>query len=330
MELGARNRIPLVTILIPVYNGSNFLEMAIRSAIAQTYPRIEIIVINDGSNDNEQTRDIAKRFEPEIRYIELEQNLGVSAALNVGIKEALGEFISWLSHDDLYHTEKISRQIQRYFEEKNPKTILYSNFNYINTFGKTISKNSGENLIKEQFRFWLLTEGNLHGCSLLIPKNAFDICGLFNEKLQTVQDIDMWFRMSSIFSFVCINEELVFFRIHEQQDSLTKKEVHLAERNDFFSQAILQLTAMDVIVGSGTNLIRGYVTLIESLHRRRFFKAADVVGYRVGKLIRVYVSMRRITILFVIFLRKVYKKSRFLFVIFLRKVYKKSRLIMKF
>lgn len=310
MELGARNRIPLVTILIPVYNGSNFLELAIRSAIAQTYPRIEIIVINDGSDDNQQTRDIAKRFEPEIRYIEMEQNLGVSAALNIGVKEALGQFISWLSHDDLYHYDKISRQIQRYFEEENPNTILYSNFKYIDTFENTKGINRAKKITKEQFRFWLLSEGNLHGCTLLIPKNAFDICGLFNEKLQTVQDIDMWFRMSSVFSFVCLNEELVFCRIHAQQDSIKKKKIHIEECNDFFAQAILQLTAMDVILGSGTHLTGGYVKLIESLRRRLFFKAAKVVGLRVGKLIRIKIFTRSIFISIVIFLRKVYKKSR--------------------
>jgi glycosyltransferase involved in cell wall biosynthesis len=322
----------LVTILIPVYNGSNFLEKAIRSAIAQTYPKIEIIVINDGSDDNNQTEDIAKKFEPEIKYIGIGQNLGVSTALNIGLKEAQGEFISWLSHDDLYHPEKISRQIQRYFKEENPNTILYCNFNNINTFNNTITKDPVKHVAKEQFRFWLLSEGNLHGCTLLIPKNAFKICGVFNEKLQTVQDIDMWFRMSSIFSFVCLDEELVFFRIHEQQDSITKKKIHREECNDFFSQAILQLTAIDVMNGSGTHLIGGYTKLIESLKRRNFFKAAKVVGLRVGMLIRVNVFIRSIFISIVIFLTKIYKKSRCIFisiVIFLTKIYKKSRLIFK-
>lgn len=82
---------PLVSIIIPVYNGSNYMREAIDSALAQTYSNIEIIVVNDGSNDDGETRNIALSYGDKIRYFEKE-NGGVSTALNLGIKNMGGIF----------------------------------------------------------------------------------------------------------------------------------------------------------------------------------------------------------------------------------------------
>ena len=103
-------KLPLVSIIIPVYNGSNYMREAIDSALAQTYPNIEIIVINDGSNDNGATEKIALGYGEKITYIKKE-NGGVSSALNAGIEAMHGEYFSWLSHDDKYLPEKIETQV---------------------------------------------------------------------------------------------------------------------------------------------------------------------------------------------------------------------------
>ena len=116
-----------VSIIIPVYNGSNYVNLAIDSALRQTYKNIEIIVVNDGSKDN--TLKILKQYGDKIKLIDKE-NGGVSTALNLGIKNMTGDYFSWLSHDDLYYPEKIEREVN-YLIENNlvgTKTILYSNF----------------------------------------------------------------------------------------------------------------------------------------------------------------------------------------------------------
>ena len=82
---------PLVSIVIPVYNGSNFLREAIESALNQTYKNIEVLVINDGSNDNNKTEIICKSYGNKIRYF-YKENGGVASALNLGINEAKGSF----------------------------------------------------------------------------------------------------------------------------------------------------------------------------------------------------------------------------------------------
>ena len=87
---------PLVSIVIPVFNGSNYLREAIDSALGQTYKSIEVIVVNDGSNDGGKTREIVLSYGGRVRYFEKE-NGGVASALNEGLKEMNGEYFSWLS-----------------------------------------------------------------------------------------------------------------------------------------------------------------------------------------------------------------------------------------
>ena len=102
---------PKVSIVIPVYNGANFLREAIESALAQTYENIEVIVVNDGSTDSGTTEEIARSYGDRLRYYHKE-NGGVASALNFGIREMRGEYFSWLSHDDVYYPNKVETQIQ--------------------------------------------------------------------------------------------------------------------------------------------------------------------------------------------------------------------------
>ena len=92
------NSYPKISIIIPVYNGSNYLQEAIESCLQQTYKEYEIIVVNDGSNDSGKTRAIAQKYDKQIRYFEKE-NGGVSSALNFGISKMEGDFFAWLSQD---------------------------------------------------------------------------------------------------------------------------------------------------------------------------------------------------------------------------------------
>ena len=102
---------PLVSIVIPVYNGSNFLAQAIDSALAQSHKNLEIIVVNDGSCDDGATERIALGYGDKIRYF-CKPNGGVSSALNFGIEKMKGEYFSWLSHDDLYAPDKVEREVE--------------------------------------------------------------------------------------------------------------------------------------------------------------------------------------------------------------------------
>lgn len=99
---------PLVSCLIPVFNGARYLGEAIDSALAQSYPRIEIVVIDDGSTDGSGA--VATAYADRVRYIR-QENGGPPAARNRGIREARGAIIAFLDSDDLWHPEKIERQV---------------------------------------------------------------------------------------------------------------------------------------------------------------------------------------------------------------------------
>ena len=121
---------PLVSIIIPVYNGSNYMCEAIDSALAQTYKNIEIIVVNDGSDDAGKTEEIARNYGNKIRYI-CKNNGGVSTALNTGIANMKGLYFSWLSHDDIYTPDKIEKEICALSRLANKDTIILCESGYI-------------------------------------------------------------------------------------------------------------------------------------------------------------------------------------------------------
>jgi len=219
-EKAISRNIPLVSIVIPVYNGSNYLAQAIDSALAQTYKNIEIIVINDGSNDNGATEKIAKSYGNKIRYYK-KDNGGVATALNLGVQKMTGEYFSWLSHDDVYEADKIIKQVKK-AESLNPhKTIIASNSSQL--FGNGNRKKLKIN--RKAFDYvdiFLATSSKvgLNGCSLLIPVEILRGCGGFNEKLHYTQDYDMWFRLSSRVEFILLEDNLVTQRMHDGQGSV--------------------------------------------------------------------------------------------------------------
>ena len=230
-----------VSIIIPVYNGSNYLAKAIDSAIAQDYEELEIIVINDGSKDNDMTKNIALSYGEKIVYLE-KSNGGVASALNLGISKMKGDFFSWLSHDDMYTPDKISKQIN--FIIKNnliaDKTVVFSNYNLIDFEGKIFHSTNLHPGNSTNFRSWLAAYSYLNGCTLLIPKILFDLAGQFNETLKHTQDYDLWFRMSYHASFIFHDDKIVYSRQHPEQDSRSKnleafKEVYLLKKS-FLSQ----------------------------------------------------------------------------------------------
>ena len=217
---------PLVSIIIPVYNGSNFLRESIESALKQTYKNIEIIVVNDGSNDNGVTESIALSYGEKVRYFS-QINGGVSSALNHGISKMNGSWFSWLSHDDLYLENKIEVQVEK-LNSKNvvaENTIICSDIQLIDEKGKNIyyPKKVQSGLFNGKEVFKKLANGtNIYGCALLIPKKVMDRVGGFNKDFKFIQDWMYWLELAKSGSnFLIHDEQLVKSRVHGNQQ--TKK-----------------------------------------------------------------------------------------------------------
>lgn len=232
---------PKVSIVIPVYNGENYIQQAINSALTQDYDNFEVLIIDDGSTD--KTAEICKSFtDNRVRYVH-KKNGGVSSALNLGIKEMKGDYFSWLSHDDLYERNKISEEIN-YLRKTGligTKTIVFSDYELIDEAGfHIVSTHVDRSNIKEKQEYVVL-EGKIDGLSLLIPKTAFEECGDFSTTLTAIQDYDLWWRFLKKYTFIHLDKVLVSTRCHSKQVTNTSPKV-LSEGNSFYIEAIDSLS----------------------------------------------------------------------------------------
>lgn len=243
---------PKVSIIIPVYNGSNFLRESIDSALSQTYKNIEILVINDGSKDDGATEKIALSFGDKIIYISKE-NGWVASALNLGIREMIWEYFSWLSHDDLYLPSKIEKQIDSLSNLSNKNTIISSDYIIVNEKQESLSEMKLD-YTSENLPYKLLMNWFINGCTLLIPKAVFDDVWVFEDTLKTTQDYHLWFRMMKKYKFINIPEFLVKSRQHWEQDSRKKMHIAIQERGKLENFVFQIYSLQELKESAGSNL----------------------------------------------------------------------------
>ena len=273
---------PLVSIVIPVYNGSNYLSEAIDSALAQTYSNIEIIVVNDGSNDDGATWKIAHSYGDKIRYFE-KPNGGVSTALNFGIANMRGKYFSWLSHDDLYYPNKIQTEIDALRKSGDMTRIVYSNWASMVMPERKIIEYTGTRIYRQEFletgAFSTIFQF-ISGCSLLIPKIYFDVYGGFDENYRAVQDYKKWFEMFRGRRLIYLRDTLIISRNHPQQTGKTYSKVR--EEELWLYDWLVKSVEADDLVGSGlTDMYHFYSAAFTKFSISIF---ADATKYSLQKL----------------------------------------------
>lgn len=274
-----------VSIIIPVYNGSNYLKQAIDSALNQTYNNIEVLVVNDGSNDGGKTKNIALSYGNKIKYIEKENN-GVSSALNMGIKSMTGEYFSWLSHDDLYEPDKVLKQINE-LKKYDENTILYSNYKVIdenNNFVKNVILDHDEYMLKPLNS---IINMDINGITLLIPKKAFLDCSMFDENLRCVQDYDLWIKMMKKYKFIHMKEILASSRAHAKQVSNVSEKV-ITEGNQFYMDLVSKIDLKTKIMYEGSEYL-----FLDNLEKKlrynsNYIKAACYVKEKMNEILSDY------------------------------------------
>lgn len=199
---------PLVSVIIPCYNHARFLPESVESALAQTYPHVEVLVIDDGSTD--ETREVASRYGDRIRYI-YQENAGLAAARNTGIREARGELIGLLDADDRWLPRKLEVQVPHFAE---PAVGLAHT-----SYRKFPPPDYPE---KE----WLVPEGagptyldelrlNRIGVLTAVFRRALALeVGGFDETLRSCEDWDLWTRLIERSQAVGCAEVLAEYRLH--------------------------------------------------------------------------------------------------------------------
>ncbi|MGE5189527.1 MAG: glycosyltransferase [Gemmatimonadota bacterium] len=263
---------PRVSIVIPVYNGSDFMREAIDSALAQTWPNVEVIVVNDGSDDGGKTDAIARAYGDRIRYV-IKENGGVASALNAGIGAMSGDCFSWLSHDDVYCRRKIEIQVAR-LRKEGRDVVLYGDYDLVDAGSRRLATTRVGWMREPDFRMALVADIPVNGCTVLVPKACFDAAGTFDETLRISQDYDMWFRLAGRYDFVHVPEVLIGSRLHPGQGTNVLRDVCRDEGNRTFVR-FLDAIAADPGPLSPSRVARFLLKAAVRLKRRGYLPASE-------------------------------------------------------
>lgn len=227
----------MVSVVMPVYNGSRFLRESLDSILAQTYARFEVIVVDDGSTDD--TPEILASYGPRIRAFH-KPNGGGASAINLGIRQARGDWIAWLSADDLWEPTNLERQVG-VIEERPFIGLLYSDFATIDAAGNVTSRVHLPPPPTRPARVVaLMRRCFINGCASLIHRDVFADVGLFDEADRVAYDYDMWLRIIPRFEIRYLPETLAYYRVHSGQLS-RRWEVMDRARRRVRSRAIRRL-----------------------------------------------------------------------------------------
>jgi glycosyltransferase involved in cell wall biosynthesis len=205
------------SVILPCYNGSQWIGSAIKSILDQTYKNLELLIIDDGSTDN-SSKEIFKFQDNRIRYF-YQKNTGFSGAINRGIKESNGEFICFIGQDDIYLPKKMEIQVN-YLNLDQSLDLIHSSYYEIDTIGKilTVRNNDYEHFTTKEKEIEALFLNNYIGFeTVLVRKKCFDKFGLFDEQMTAFSDHDMWLRLAGNIKIGYLNLPLVKKMLHKCQ-----------------------------------------------------------------------------------------------------------------
>jgi glycosyltransferase involved in cell wall biosynthesis len=206
---------------MPVFNGGSYFELALRSALNQTYGNIEIVVVNDGSTDGGETDRLCRRYAESfdrIKYLH-QDNTGVGGALNAGLAAMTGDIFCWLSHDDLFEPHKTASQVALFNRLGRADAMLISDYHLIGPEGEILNTVRLDNLAARASPRIPLYRAWINGCTLFIPRHVIKGDAPFDTQYRHVQDYRLWLELVEQHEFFHQPETLVRYRIHPGQDS---------------------------------------------------------------------------------------------------------------
>ena len=295
-------RLPLVSILIPLYNAEKYLSECLDSVINQTYKNLEIIIVDDGSKDNSLA--IAKDYEKRYKHIKVysQQNSGASAARNKAFSHAKGEYIQYIDADDLLHPDKIRLQIEKTAEiQKN--TLFFGKCEYfyndkLNILKRDLNIYHHNDFYAYEFlnMMWLNAEA-LPPLSYLVHRSLIETAGGWNEELSNNDDGELFTRVILASEHIVFVPESISYYRMDTPNSLSK---------DISRQALLSYvksiklyaehvkgTSRDFTSALKTVFTRALMKLYPiDLHlaeeMKRYKEEIGIYGYRYPKYTKLY------------------------------------------
>ncbi|MFC5653496.1 glycosyltransferase [Paenibacillus solisilvae] len=231
--------LPKVSIIIPFYNDP-FIDQAVVSALYQTYPNIEIIVVDDGSTEHQSRLD---PYRSRIIYLG-KANGGTASALNYGIQMASGKYVAWLSSDDRFMPDKVTKQVA-YMEQMNAQ-ISHTDYDIMNEHGTVTQRAAAMKYPTAKAFINSLKNGcPVNGCTVMMTKHLIESIGWFNQSLPYTHDYELWVRVVlSQVDFHYINEPLTVYRRHTQMGTAKHFNTILLEAQNVSQQYAFQMNAL--------------------------------------------------------------------------------------
>lgn len=212
---------PLVSVVIPTYNGARYLGAAIESVLGQTHPCLEVLVVDDGATDG--TPDVAAGYGPRVRLLR-QANAGTAAARNTGVAHARGEFIALLDHDDLWEPRKLECQLPLFADDPAIGAVFAGiEFFRAETGEVTAGYFPGLELDAHD----LLAHRVLPIQTVIFRRAALAAVGPFDAALRGTDDWDMGIRLAARFRVVGLPETLARVRLHPGQQGSDTPRMYL-------------------------------------------------------------------------------------------------------
>ncbi len=208
-------KLGLVSILMPAYNGADFIRQAVDSVIAQSYPAWELIVVDDGSTDT-TAAIIATYPDPRIRYV-FQENRGQAAALNHGLALAAGEFVTTLDVDDWLTVDSLRDRVQ-YLEQHPEDGAVYGDGIYCDVAGRQVMRFSEYRIgdvMGDVYGTLIATPFFGTGANVLVRCTVLDQYGIYyDESIVWCQDYDFYIRIAAVTTFGVIATPTLWYRLH--------------------------------------------------------------------------------------------------------------------
>jgi glycosyltransferase involved in cell wall biosynthesis len=215
-----------ISVIIPVYNGARTIQQTIASVLAQTFSQFELIVIDDGSQD-ETVELITQIKDPRIQLFSY-ANAGYAVSRNRGFARSVGAYLSFIDADDLWLPDKLERQYQ--ILQDNPQAaVVYSWTNCIDEQGNFLRKCSYVHWSGNVLPQLLLDDFIGSGSNVMIRREAFQSVGGFDASLKRAHDTDLWLRLAAKYEFAVVPAVQILYRI--SPSSASSNVVQMEEAN---------------------------------------------------------------------------------------------------
>ena len=227
---------PVCSVIMSVFNGSDYLTESIDSILNQSFQDFELIIINDASTDSSET--IIRSYQDErIKLINNETNVGLAASLNIALKKSQGEFIARMDDDDIAMEDRLSEQIT--FLQQNPEVGIVGSYAelYGSTSGLRIHALSSDELkIRTLFSCQFCHPTVMFRKALIDGENV-----KYDESFKTAQDFELWSRIVSLTNFATIPKVLLKYRVHSNQISIAKRDKQIEATSLIYAKILNNL-----------------------------------------------------------------------------------------